>query len=62
MAEIVNLRQSRKQKRRDDKERQAAGNRAKFGRTKAEKLRDAAEAEHDQRHLDQAKITPDTEL
>lgn len=61
MAEIVNLRQARKQKRRDDKERRAAGNRAKFGRTKAEKTRDAAEAEHERRHLDQTKLTPDTE-
>jgi hypothetical protein len=61
MAEIVNLRQARKQKRRDDKERQAAGNRVKFGRTKAEKTRDATEAKREQRHLDQAKLTPDTE-
>ncbi|WP_305986196.1 DUF4169 family protein [Roseibium sp. MMSF_3544] len=39
-AEIVNLRQVRKQKDRADKEKRAADNRLKFGRTKAE--RDAA--------------------
>lgn len=39
-AEIVNLRQARKQKQRLEKEKTAENNRQKFGRTKAE--RDAA--------------------
>jgi hypothetical protein len=39
MAEIVNLRQVRKQKARADKERTAAGNRAAYGRTKDERER-----------------------
>lgn len=39
-AEIINLRQARKQKGRRDKEKAAEDNRLKFGRTKAE--RDAA--------------------
>ncbi|QDC00008.1 DUF4169 family protein [Mesorhizobium sp. 8] len=39
MAEIVNLRQARKQKARADKERAAAGNRAAYGRTKDERER-----------------------
>lgn len=37
MSEIVNLRQFRKQKARDGKEKQAEQNRILFGRTKAEK-------------------------
>jgi hypothetical protein len=42
MAEIVNLRQARKAKAREDKQEQAAANRAKFGRTKAERELEAA--------------------
>ena len=37
-AEIVNLRRARKEKARADKERQAAENRIRFGRTKAERV------------------------
>ena len=37
MAEIVNLRQARKRKARDDKGKAAEANRLAFGRTKAEK-------------------------
>ena len=40
MAEIVNLRQARKQKARDEKLRAAEQNRALHGRSKAEKQRD----------------------
>ena len=44
----INLNRFRKAKRRKDKEAAAAANRVKFGRTKAEKARDAAErARHD---------------
>ncbi len=42
MAEVINLRQARKRKARDDKEAKAAENRIAFGRTKHE--RDLAEA------------------
>ncbi|MGE0734144.1 MAG: DUF4169 family protein [Alphaproteobacteria bacterium] len=42
MAEIVNLRQARKRKRRDAHDRAAETNRAKHGRTKAERARDEA--------------------
>ena len=59
MAEIVNLRQARKSKRRTDKELQAAAKRAKYGRTQAEKQRDALEAARDHSRLDQAKLTPE---
>ena len=44
MAEIVNLRQARKAKARTEKDDSAAANRAKFGRTKAEKQAEAAKA------------------
>ncbi|QND63916.1 DUF4169 family protein [Mesorhizobium loti] len=40
MADIVNLRQARKQKARDEKVRVAEQNRALYGRSKAEKQRD----------------------
>lgn len=43
MTEIVNLNRARKARRRQEQERQAAANRAKFGRPKAERRRDAAE-------------------
>lgn len=51
-AKIVNLRTERKRRRREDSEAQAAENRARHGRTKAEKGRDAAAAESEKRHLD----------
>ncbi len=59
MPQIVNLRQARKSKLRADKERQAAANRAKFGRTRIVRLRDAAETDRDRKRLDQVKLTPD---
>lgn len=43
MAEIINLRNARKQKARAEKEQQADQNRVLFGRTKGEKLKQAAE-------------------
>ena len=52
MAEIVNLRTARKQKARADKEEQAAQNRALFGRSKAEKLKQAAEKALAARRID----------
>lgn len=44
MVEIVNLRLARKARQRAEAEMAAAGNRARHGRTKAERARDAAEA------------------
>jgi hypothetical protein len=38
MGEVINLRQARKQRVRAEKDRQAAENRAAFGRSKSEKL------------------------
>jgi Domain of unknown function (DUF4169) len=42
MAEIINLRKARKAKARADKEAEAAENRAKFGRPKAERSQSKA--------------------
>jgi hypothetical protein len=55
MAEIINLRQARKQKARADKEARAEQNRVTFGRTKAEKELTKAERELAQRHIDSHK-------
>ena len=52
MAEIVNLRAVRKQRAREEDERRAADNRARHGRTKAEKLRDRAEADRLSAHIE----------
>lgn len=55
MAEVINLRQARKRRDRKAVEDQATANRAAFGRSKAQKQADAAEAERVRRLLDQAK-------
>ena len=55
-AEVVNLRQARKVRRREEDERHAAANRARFGRTKAEREAGAAEASRAARILDGARI------
>lgn len=52
MAEIINLRNARKQKARAAKEAQAEQNRTLFGRTKAEKLKQAAEKSLADRKID----------
>jgi hypothetical protein len=52
MAEIVNLRQARKAKARAGKEAEAATNRAKFGRTTAEKQLEAAKQSIEGKRLD----------
>ena len=51
MVEIVNLRQARKRKKREARVRTAEENRARFGRSKAEATREAAQrALEDARH------------
>ena len=52
MAEIINLRQARKNKARADKEARAAQNRVAFGRTKAESDADEGRAGSPKRRLD----------
>lgn len=59
MAEIVNLRQARKTKARQEKEKSAEANRAKFGRTIAERNQsDAIEKLEAKRH-EQNKLDKD---
>jgi Domain of unknown function (DUF4169) len=59
-ADLINLRQTRKARARAEKEAQAAENRAKFGRTKAERQRSDAITDLDRRRLDANKIdSPD---
>lgn len=52
MTKVINLARFRKKKTRADKEKQAEENRAKFGRTKAEKKASKMEEERAQRRLD----------
>lgn len=52
MAEIINLRNARKQRARAAKDAQAGQNRILFGRTKAEKLKQAAEKAIADKHID----------
>lgn len=51
-ADLINLNRARKAKARRDAEAKAEENRAKFGRTKAEKLLEKSEAERAARRLD----------
>ena len=55
-ADIVNLRQFRKQKTRSEKEKAAEANRLQFGRTKAEKNLTKALNEKAEKALDQGKL------
>ena len=59
MAEIINLRQARKAIKRKQGEAVAAANRAKFGRTKAERLGQASEQARALRVIDGAKREQD---
>ncbi len=56
MAEIVNLRRARKGKARAEKDARAAGNRVRFGRTKAEKRKSEIESRRAEQKLDGKKI------
>ena len=55
MADILSLSKARKAKARGEKEATAAQNRARFGRTKADKQRESAENALTQKRLDEAK-------
>ncbi len=59
MAEIVNLRRARKDRARAGKEAQAADNRTRFGRTKAEKAEAEAERARAEIGLDGKKLEDD---
>lgn len=56
MAEIVNLNKARKQRERAEREQEAAGNRVRHGRTRAERCRDEVEAEQRARALAGARL------
>lgn len=60
MGDVVNLRQARKQKARADKARTAEGNRARFGRTKAERATLEAETASRTRMLEGHRRENDT--
>ncbi len=55
-ADIVNLRQFRKQKARSEKDKQAEQNRLTFGRTKAEKNLTSALNDKAKKSLDQGRL------
>jgi hypothetical protein len=61
MAEVINLRTARKARARTEAQTQAAGNRARFGRTNGEKARDAMDAARAERQLDGAKRGSDAD-
>jgi hypothetical protein len=58
MAEVINLKAARKRKARAQAAQAAAGHRAKFGRTPAEKARDEALARADKEKLDRLRLDP----
>lgn len=58
MVEPINLNKARKAKAKATKEADAAANRARFGRTKAEKLADKMTAERAAKTLDDSKREP----
>jgi hypothetical protein len=60
MAEIINLRSVKKAKTKADTRAQADANATKFGRTKAEKLAEAASKDKAKRVLDGHALDPDT--
>lgn len=61
MSKVVNLNKFRKQKARAEADQQAAENRVRFGRSKAEKEREAAVAEEARRKLDHLRRDPSSE-
>lgn len=59
MAEIINLRQARKRKKRADKTAEAAENRVRHGRTKAESRGQAEDRAKSEKTLDGKKLDSD---
>ena len=56
MTTLINLRRHRKRKARQAEEQSAAANRARFGRTKAERIADAASTARAERQLDHHRL------
>lgn len=61
MAPVTNLRSRRKQKQREDKARQAQQNRARHGRTPAQRQQDEDAARTASEHLDQLRRERDAD-
>ena len=59
MADIVNLKRARKEKAQRELEREAAANRLRFGRTKAQKTADQDATARSRRSLDDKRLLPD---
>ncbi|MEG3146242.1 DUF4169 family protein [Sphingomonas sp. RT2P30] len=59
MGDVVNLRAARKLRKRAEASAQAEANRAKFGRTKAERLGDTTELARREKLLDDVRLTSD---
>jgi hypothetical protein len=57
MADVINLRRARKEKTRRDRNNEAQANRLLFGRTKAEKATDKAEANR-RESVEQSRLEP----
>ena len=60
MAEVINLKRVRKNKARSDREQQAATNRSRFGRTKAEKTADGDAKQRGARTFDGKRLEKET--
>jgi len=59
MGEIINLREQRKHRRRAEKEAQAAANRVRHGRSKADRNAGGKEKDSVRRDLDGKRLDPD---
>jgi len=60
MAEIVNLKRARKDKARNERDSEAAANRRRFGRTKAQKTADAQTTQRDDKTFRGKRLEPET--
>tara|TARA_Y100000813_G_scaffold191814_1_gene169174 strand:+ start:556 stop:756 length:201 start_codon:yes stop_codon:yes gene_type:complete len=60
-AEIVNLRQYRKDRQRQEKERAAEQNRAKYGRDKVQKREDETSRVRSEQDLDGKRLDPESD-
>ena len=58
MGDVINLNQARKARTKQVKAREAENNRARFGQTKVERQRNAAESEKARRELEGKKKSP----
>ncbi|MBV8393435.1 MAG: DUF4169 family protein [Alphaproteobacteria bacterium] len=58
MADVINLRRARKEKAQRDRNNEAQANRLRFGRTKARKAADEAEAARRRDAAEQSRLTP----